>query len=687
LSGRKKLNFINKIKELSQCWYHGFSPKPTNTGEFTMIIPPSRAKLEPLGPVLAELLPEERFSDRRGLKLGPAEELYQVKWPWQVEPRAEAIRIAELVGEQVVGEVIEARTDHAWLVVLGHFAQALGLVAELAEVPLDQKQGANGPPQMKLIEFLVGILGGIEYLQELNLGPQPIATDPTLAQAWGQQRFGHYSQVSRSLAVADEQTLAAVGQRLRSISAPYLQAAVVESIKHWGQLIVDIDLTGRPVSPTSADYPEADFGWMDDGVSKGYQAAVSSLVCQRWGRLMLTLQRYGGRTLSADCLQAAVNEVEELLQVRPRRRVELVQARRQEMAVQFDQMFAKLDHHRQQEKELWAQIRTTRQTINAYEREVAELEAAYQAKGWPERPHSQLAKTRGKLEAADKRKDRAWRNLQKLQAKSARLQQHIDQQQETLMAIDEWLAYLEADNMANPNPVTILVRIDAGFSTGLNLTWLIELGYTVLTKAHHNSSTHCLRRGLPTQAQWTVVGKNAEAVARGAYHQHDCPYPLQAMLVRYHLPEKIGYTTLFYYGDSSPPALPDWFNRYNARQTIEAGIKEEKGVLTLKRHLVRSPIGMQLQEQFALFGANFIRWAAAWVKDLLSQANPYFITALDQVKTLVRVVSHSRARWVRNALGNTLIFDENGPFAGTVICLAGLVAVQLPLRLFNFVPF
>jgi phosphoglycolate phosphatase-like HAD superfamily hydrolase len=189
--------------------------------------------------------------------------------------------------------------------------------------------------------------------------------------------------------------------------------------------------------------------------------------------------------------------------------------------------------------------------------------------------------------------------LQNLQAKSSRCQQHIAQQQETLIATDEWLASLEADNMVNPNPVTSLVRIDAGFSTGLNLTWLIELGYLVLTKAHHGSSTDCLRRTLPAQVQWTVVGKNAEAVAMGAYQQHECPYPWQAMLVRYHLPEKIRYTTLFYYGDSPPPALPDWFDAYNARQTIEAGIKEEKGVLTLKRHLVRSPIGMQLQEQFA----------------------------------------------------------------------------------------
>ena len=158
------------------------------------------------------------------------------------------------------------------------------------------------------------------------------------------------------------------------------------------------------------------------------------------------------------------------------------------------------------------------------------------------------------------------------------------------------------------------------------------------------------------------------------------------MLVRYHLPGKMRHTTLLYYGQTAPPALPEWFKQYNGRQTLEAGIKESKAVFTLKRHLVRSPIGMQLQEQFALFGANFVRWAATWVKDNLTQANQTFLTALDQVKTLVRIIAHTRARWVRNACGNVLIFDETGPFAGTIVCLAGLVAVQLVLPLFNFAP-
>ncbi len=116
--------------------------------------------------------------------------------------------------------------------------------------------------------------------------------------------------------------------------------------------------------------------------------------------------------------------------------------------------------------------------------------------------------------------------------------------------------------------------------------------------------------------------------------------------------------------------MANWFKWYNQRQTIEAGIKEVKGVFTLKRHLVRSPIGMKLQEQFALFGANFLRWAAAWVKGLLNSATPKFIKTLGQVKNTVRVLAYTRARWVRDQMGERLIIDESSQFAGTVIYLS-----------------
>lgn len=603
-----------------------------------------------------------------------------------VKSDSEACRLAELMGEREMGETLDATTEHAWLVVLGHLAQAWGLVTGLEGVPIGQRQGVKHTPQSKVIEFLVGILGGIDYLQDLNLGARPIARDATIAHAWAQEVFAHYSGVSRTLEAVDEETLAAVREVLRTVSHPFIQVAVLEAIKHPGHLTVDVDLTGREVSPTSTDYPEADFGWMDDEISKGYQAAITSLVCPRWQRLLLTLQRYAGRTQSADCLQAAVQEVEEVLGVRPRRRVELVYARRQAVMRNMEQLQGGLDRNRHAEKRHWASIRQAKAEAQVYQADVACLEAEYLAHGRKERPYSRLAKRRHQLASAHKREARAWRDLKQIQDKLIEQQTHLMALQDTLVALDEYLASLDADNRANPNPVSVVLRIDAGFSTGPNLAWLIEMGYTVLTKAHSGNTADSLRRRLPAQTSWTRVGRNAEAVAMGDYYQHDCPYPLQAMLVRYHLPDETRYTTLFYYDEAPPPALPAWFAGYNGRQTIEAGIKEEKAVFTLKRHLVRSPIGMQLQEQFALFGANFVRWAAAWVRERLRQANANFVSALDQVKNLVRIASHTRARWVRNALGHTVVFDETGPFAGTMIRLAGQVALQLALPLFNFVP-
>jgi hypothetical protein len=62
-------------------------------------------------------------------------------------------------------------------------------------------------PQTKLVEFLAGIMSGMEYLEDLNDGPHPLVQDTWVAQAWGQPRFAHYSGVSRTLEACDEQTV------------------------------------------------------------------------------------------------------------------------------------------------------------------------------------------------------------------------------------------------------------------------------------------------------------------------------------------------------------------------------------------------------------------------------------------------------------------------------------------------
>lgn len=310
------------------------------------------------------------------------------------EPSPEARRLAELIGDLMIGDEIDATTGHAWLVVLGYFAQALGLVTGLAAVPLDQRKGPECGPQTKVIEFLVGILGGIEYLQDLSLSDDPIAKDPAVIEAWGQDTFVHYSGVSRTLDAAEEETLKAVVDVLQAFSRPFIDTAVMETIRQRGQLVVDVDLTGREVSSTSTDYPDAGFGWMEDDVKKGYQAALTSLVCEQWKRLMLTLQRYPGRTLSAECLQAAVCAVEELLGVRPRRRVELVRQRRGALSARIQALEEALDGTRRAESRFWQQIQEAQDEMENLRRTIADQEVVYQAQERGERPYSGLAKAR-----------------------------------------------------------------------------------------------------------------------------------------------------------------------------------------------------------------------------------------------------------------------------------------------------
>ena len=92
---------------------------------------------------------------------------------------------------------------------------------------------------------------------------------------------------------------------------------------------------------------------------------------------------------------------------------------------------------------------------------------------------------------------------------------------------------------------------------------------------------------------------------------------------------------------------------------------------------------MLLQEQFGLFAANFVRWAAHWAKQLVRQANQALKDALTDVKTLVQDVAHCRARLVHHAVGRVLIFDEHSPYAGALLVLSGQVAFQPVLPFFK----
>jgi hypothetical protein len=149
------------------------------------------------------------------------------------------------------------------------------------------------------------------------------------------------------------------------------------------------------------------------------------------------------------------------------------------------------------------------------------------------------------------------------------------------------------------------------------------------------------------------------------------------------LPTEQRHTTLLYYGDLPPAPPAEWFGQYNRRQVIEAGLKENKGVFRRRRPLVRCAIGMQIQEQCALLAANLVRWAAAWAPEQLRDVPVALAQAFSEVKTLVRVVAHSRARLVESSAGSALVFDTHSRFAGAVLVVRGQVIYQNVLPLFT----
>jgi len=230
------------------------------------------------------------------------------------------------------------------LVAFGEFFSQHGLIERLMQVPIAQKTHTFRP-QTKLVEFLVGTMSGIEYLQDLNDGPQPVAKDTVVSRAWEQAGFAHFSGVSRTLEACDEETVAAVEKAIAEFSQPFIATVVHDLLRCGAAIVYDFDLTGQAVSPTSTTYPDATFGWMNDHVKLGYQLARACLSDARGERLWLAGFHPPGDTVSSKCLKELVEAAEAQTHVRPRRRPELIEMRMEAQRESIAQTLRLLNQH------------------------------------------------------------------------------------------------------------------------------------------------------------------------------------------------------------------------------------------------------------------------------------------------------------------------------------------------------
>jgi hypothetical protein len=540
-------------------------------------------------------------------------------------------------------------------------------------------------PYEKLVELLLGLLTGIEYLTDLSEGAAPLVQDAEVAAAWKLHRLADASGVSRTLAACDEQTVAMLESQLDAVGQPFLERAVNDLRQRQATLLLDADLTGRPVSSTSQTFPGAAFGYMDGEVRLGYQLAEICLHTTLFGRQWLSAQHHPGDTVSAPCLLDLVQAAERRLGCYPRRRTELIQQRMQACEQAIQTVLQQTTSANGRVARLAVRIERLNEQIQAAEAQIQTLRIQPASRRQAGR-YSQLNRLIKQQMGWQAAWTRAQAQLTQAAAVAERQRQRLVAEAQTYELERQRLqARYErfcAENAAQPNPPRCRIRLDAGFTTGANLTELIELGYDIDTKSANPAVVQALRERVTDETPWTTVGKNAEMVSWPGYQIHSCPYPLLVGLERFHTPKGMLHAVLIRYQDDPPPSeldLTQWFHDYNGRQTIEAGNKEEKTTFKVQHLMSRSAAGIRIQALLTVFAANFVRWADEWIRPRLEQSTRRFDGVLSSPKRLVRIAANSPAIIERGAGRERVRFSHLSSFDGVVIALSGTGGRQLSL--------
>jgi hypothetical protein len=530
-------------------------------------------------------------------------------------------------------------TQHALLMPWGHFAQEIGLLSGIEAVKLNQKVYEH-TPQAKVTEFLVAILSGAKYLQDVSLAAHPLDKDVAVAQAWGQPGWADYTGVSRTLQKLTWTEVKALVEVLERVSQPMLENELALLRAQGRGMEYDGDLTGLPVSNTSRTYPNVAYGHMSDEIRLGYQAGVVSLQSPTYGRLWISVDHHAGDTVSCTQAAALVRAAEKRSGQRPKRRTELLQKRIQAQIKSRAPAEARLAI--QQTK--LAEVQRTKDEVSAHLREETQ------------------PKRIAVLERRAVRREKSVEiSRKKLEKTLTQMKVHLEDEKSLRQRLEQF----EQDNLENPQPVKACFRLDAGFGTYENVALLIEMGYEVYVKLHNYKITEMLRQKNSPDTVWTRVGDNAEMLAWSGLELQHCPYPLDVALERFYTGKTQKHSALAHFGDTPVTAnLPTWFNRYNARQTIEAGIKETKQVFHLNRLKVRSEPAIYLQEAMTIFAANFIRWAAAWIEQHALPGENSLPLSKMGIKKQVQVAAHTSATVIHHSGGMLLTFSPASAFAG-----------------------
>ena len=146
-------------------------------------------------------------------------------------------------------------TKYAPLAVLGAHLRGKKVLGALESVDIDSKK-IDFTATDKLIQILIGILAGCEYLSEVNTR---LKSEPLLAQSWSYSRFCEQSNLSRTVDSLSQTKIVEIEGKIREISKK-----LSRSQRHdWrAYLELDLDLSGLPCS---SNYEGSERGYFSGG--------------------------------------------------------------------------------------------------------------------------------------------------------------------------------------------------------------------------------------------------------------------------------------------------------------------------------------------------------------------------------------------------------------------------------------
>lgn len=494
---------------------------------------------------------------------------------------------------------LAAYTDSGLMVPMGHFAQQIGLPQAFHRFLHIKQKAYRHDPVDKLLTFFISLVEGCGYTSDINTRLKPF---PAIAHAWGLPYFADQGLVNdtlHALRLDNLQEIEELYQYLFRHNSLALKQSKAEP------LIVDVDMKGIPVSPSSQRFEWATPGYFPHRRgSKGLQLTAAFVGANLREALGCTLAP--GYAHITSQFPVILTLIEKRLGAPPPR-VELMRWRAAKLLAQAEGREQKAQAQDEAVVELWRHISDVRLRAGKHQAEIMALTARGQR--LPDRmpryrlqiaAHERLIEWYRQLEQKDRsRIERRCAKAIELQEQAALLREGAN----NLLALANSPPELGAGRV-------ILIRGDASLGSGETAMILMERGYLFVLMGYSAKLAHKLA-GKITASEWRTVDPTlrvAEAKTRFVAH---CPYALR-IIVRERTKQD-GRVEYSYQLDNLPPSLGDMVEVvqfYNERQTIEAFNKVVGNVLNLNHLRTGSIVSNMAVAQMGMLAHTFLSWAA-----------------------------------------------------------------------------